>query len=164
MKQGVDTSAVIYCYMLKSLPYWPLRPSAWSRRTSTCIWHLLVCVCADTFYISDYLCVSLIKELPNFGFITKFITVHLCSFQASTSRRCPAALAALAALTRRRRTLTSQRIKAQAPNCGWGGPPAWTPKKLRMLGSLGEKKKDRIFNNDRNIKPWPKKKVVTFDF
>ena len=35
-----------------------------------------------------------------------------------------------------------------------------------MLGSLGEKKKDRIFNNDRNIKPWPKKKkllLLTFD-
>jgi hypothetical protein len=40
------------------------------------------------------------------------------------------------------------------------------PQKAAHVGELGGEKKDRIFNNDRNIKPWPKKKkllLLTFD-
>ena len=141
MKQGVDTSAVIYCYMLKSLPYWPLRPSAWSRRTSTCIWHLLVCVCADTFYISDYLCVSLIKELPNFGFITKFITVHLCSFLEAVSGCAGCARGAHAEAANAH--LAAHQGAGPKLQMGWA--TCLDPQKAAHVGELGGEKKRSDF-------------------
>ena len=156
MKQGVDTSAVIYCYMLKSLPYWPLRPSAWSRRTSTCMWHLLVCVCVCvrihfiSVIISVCLCVWILN-CPTLG-SSRFIELFVPGLHLEAVSGCARGAHAEAA---------NAHLAAHQGADGAGGPPAWTPKKLRMLGSLGgEKKKDRILN--RNIKLWHK--VVTFDF